>query len=74
VPAAHALWYLNEAVRKPRRVGLSNAGYRASMDFFRQKASEVSVTGCGCCLPIPLLVVTGTIGGGWALWRRWRRA
>jgi hypothetical protein len=44
------------------------------MDFFRQKASDVSVSGCGCCLPIPLLVVTGTIGGGWALWRRWRRA
>ena len=34
--------------------------------------SQVSVGGCGCCLPIPLLVATGTVGGVRALWRRLR--
>ena len=44
------------------------------MGLFRRKAhrggAEVSVSGCGCCLPIPLLVVTGVIGAAWALWRK----
>ncbi|QJY47533.1 hypothetical protein [Pseudonocardia broussonetiae] len=34
--------------------------------------ADVSVGGCGCCLPIPLLVATGTVGGVRALWRRLR--
>ncbi|MCA1695247.1 MAG: hypothetical protein LC749_11235 [Actinobacteria bacterium] len=34
-----------------------------------RRGSEVSVGGCGCCLPIPLLAV---LGAGWALWRRLR--
>jgi hypothetical protein len=37
-----------------------------------RRGAEVSVGGCGCCLPIPLLVATGTVGGIWALWRRLR--
>jgi hypothetical protein len=32
--------------------------------------AEVSVSGCGCCLPIPLLVVSGAVGAAWALWRK----
>lgn len=35
-----------------------------------RRGSEVSVGGCGCCLPIPLLAVLGTAGGLRALWRR----
>jgi hypothetical protein len=34
-----------------------------------RRGSEVSVGGCGCCLPIPLLAV---LSAGWALWRRLR--
>jgi hypothetical protein len=37
-----------------------------------RRGTEVSVGGCGCCLPIPLLVAAGTAGGVWALWRRVR--
>lgn len=34
-----------------------------------RRGSEISVGGCGCCLPLPLLTV---LGAGWALWRRLR--
>lgn len=34
-----------------------------------RRGSEVTVGGCGCCLPIPLLAV---LSAGWALWRRTR--
>jgi hypothetical protein len=37
-----------------------------------RRGAEVSVGGCGCCLPIPLLVATGTVGGMWARSRRLR--
>jgi hypothetical protein len=35
-----------------------------------RRGSDVSVGGCGCCLPIPLLVVAGTVLGLRALRRR----
>lgn len=35
-----------------------------------RRGADVSVSGCGCCLPIPLLVVAGTVGGVWALGRK----
>ncbi|MGH3613357.1 MAG: hypothetical protein ACRDRK_12345 [Pseudonocardia sp.] len=35
-----------------------------------RRGREVSVGGCGCCLPIPLLVVLGTVGVLRALWKR----
>lgn len=37
-----------------------------------RRGAEVSVGGCGCCLPIPLLAVVGTAGGLRAVWRRVR--
>ena len=37
-----------------------------------RRGSEVSVGGCGCCLPIPLIVVLGTVAGLRAVWRRLR--
>lgn len=37
-----------------------------------RRGSEVSVGGCGCCLPVPLLVAAGAAGGLRALWRRGR--
>ncbi|GAA4698429.1 hypothetical protein GCM10023215_41010 [Pseudonocardia yuanmonensis] len=39
-----------------------------------RRGSEVSVGGCGCCLPIPLLTVLGLVTAVWATCRRqWRR-
>lgn len=35
-----------------------------------RRGSEVSVGGCGCCLPIPLMAGLGTL---WALRTLWRR-
>jgi hypothetical protein len=37
-----------------------------------RRGSEVSVGGCGCCLPIPLAVALSTAGGLRAVWRRVR--
>jgi hypothetical protein len=37
-----------------------------------RRGSEVSVGGCGCCLPIPLLAVLATVAGLRAVWRRLR--
>lgn len=37
-----------------------------------RRGSEVSVGGCGCCLPIPLLVVLSIGGALRAVWRRVR--
>lgn len=37
-----------------------------------RRGSEVSVGGCGCCLPIPLFVAVSMAGGLRALWR-WAR-
>ena len=37
-----------------------------------RRGSEVSVGGCGCCLPIPLLVATGAVGLLRMVWRRLR--
>lgn len=37
-----------------------------------RRGGEVSVGGCGCCLPIPLVVGLTTVGGLRALWRRVR--
>jgi hypothetical protein len=37
-----------------------------------RRGSQVSVGGCGCCLPVPLLVVVSTAGAVRALWRRAR--
>ncbi|HYH31069.1 MAG TPA: hypothetical protein VD903_11840 [Pseudonocardia sp.] len=38
-----------------------------------RRGSDVSVGGCGCCLPIPLLVVLATAAGLHAVWKRLRR-
>ncbi len=38
-----------------------------------RRGSEVSVSGCGCCLPIPLLAVLGSGAAVRALWRGARR-
>ena len=37
-----------------------------------RRGSEVSVGGCGCCLPIPLLAGLGVAGTLRAVWRRMR--
>jgi hypothetical protein len=37
-----------------------------------RRGSDVSVGGCGCCLPIPLLAVVGTVLGLRAARRRLR--
>ena len=37
-----------------------------------RRGSDVSVGGCGCCLPIPLVVLLGTAAGLRAVWRRLR--
>jgi hypothetical protein len=37
-----------------------------------RSGSEVSVGGCGCCLPIPLLVGAGAVGLLRTVWRRLR--
>ena len=37
-----------------------------------RRGADVSVGGCGCCLPIPLVVALSTAGGLRALWRRVR--
>jgi hypothetical protein len=37
-----------------------------------RRGSDVSVGGCGCCLPIPLVVTLTTAGAMRALWRRLR--
>jgi hypothetical protein len=34
--------------------------------------SDISVGGCGCCLPIPIMATLGTGGALWAAWRRLR--
>jgi hypothetical protein len=34
-----------------------------------RRGTDVSISGCGCCLPIPLLALLGTAGGLRALWR-----
>jgi hypothetical protein len=35
-----------------------------------RRGADVSVGGCGCCLPLPLLVVLGMGAALRALWRR----
>ncbi|WP_433505068.1 hypothetical protein ACQP04_00110 [Pseudonocardia halophobica] len=37
-----------------------------------RRGADVSVGGCGCCLPLPLLVVLGVGAALRALWRRMR--
>jgi hypothetical protein len=37
-----------------------------------RRGSDVSVGGCGCCLPIPLLAVAATVAGLRAVRRRLR--
>jgi hypothetical protein len=37
-----------------------------------RRGTDVSVGGCGCCLPIPLVVMLGTAAGLRAVWRRLR--
>jgi hypothetical protein len=37
-----------------------------------RRGSEVSVGGCGCCLPISLVGALSTVGALRALWRRLR--
>ncbi|MHA6625648.1 hypothetical protein ACU61A_09480 [Pseudonocardia sichuanensis] len=64
-------------VRGPRR----REGRRGRFGFWgpvphystrTRRGSEVSVGGCGCCLPIPLIAVLATAAGLRAVWRRLR--
>jgi hypothetical protein len=62
--------------RMPRSPG-GRFGFWGPIPYYSlrtRRGAEVSVGGCGCCLPIPLLIVTGTVGGVSTLVRRWRRA
>ena len=72
---AHRLPLDGTGRRRPiaRRAG-GRFGFRGPFPYYSRRSrsgAEVSVSGCGCCLPIPLLVVTGTVGAAWALWRRY---
>jgi hypothetical protein len=35
-----------------------------------RRGSEVSLGGCGCCLPIPLFTVIGLVAAVWTACRR----
>jgi hypothetical protein len=37
-----------------------------------RRGADVSIGGCGCCLPLPLLVVLGVVTAFRALWRKVR--
>jgi hypothetical protein len=74
------------AVRRPRRTRdpFAQAGYPRRRGRFglwgpmpyystrTRRGTDVSVGGCGCCLPIPLVVLLGTAAGLRAVWRRLR--
>ena len=59
-----------------RRSG-SRVGFRGPMPYYSTRTrhgSGVSVGGCGCCLPIPLLTLVGAGAALWAVARAsWHR-
>ncbi|MCU1660336.1 MAG: hypothetical protein QOI36_576 [Pseudonocardiales bacterium] len=58
---------------RPRRSG--RFGLWGPMPYYStrtRRGSEVSVGGCGCCLPIPILVAAGAFGALRTVWR-WLR-
>jgi hypothetical protein len=60
-------------VHRPVAPGAGRFGLWGPVPYYRtrtRRGSDVSVGGCGCCLPIPLLAAVGTAGGLRALWRR----
>lgn len=62
--------------RHPMRAGAGDRpSLPASISQYRsatRQGAEVSVTGCGCCLPLPLLVVLSVGVVLLSLWRRVR--
>lgn len=61
------------AVPGPRRRG--RFGFWGPVPYYStrtRRGSEVSVGGCGCCLPIPLMVAAGAVGVLRTVWRRLR--
>ncbi|MCO1657846.1 hypothetical protein [Pseudonocardia humida] len=59
--------------RAPRPRG--RFGFWGPLPTYRtrtRRGSEVSVSGCGCCLPIPLIALAGTAAGLRTVWR-WAR-
>jgi hypothetical protein len=60
-------------IRPPARRG--RFGFSGPFPTYRtrtRRGTDVSVSGCGCCLPIPLLTAVGSVAGLRALWRRLR--
>lgn len=56
-------------VRNPRRRGFRMMGPVPTWTTRTRRGTDVSVGGCGCCLPIPLLALAGTGGLLRAAWR-----
>jgi hypothetical protein len=59
--------------RAPRSRG--RFGFWGPVPYYRtrtRRGSEVSVGGCGCCLPFPILVAAVTAGVLRTMWRRVR--
>jgi hypothetical protein len=60
-------------VRQPRSRG--RFGFWGPVPYYSRRTrrgSEVSVGGCGCCLPIPLMATVGVAAAMRTLWRRVR--
>lgn len=68
-------WFRRRPAR-PRTARSGRFGLWGPVPYYRtrtRRGTDVSVGGCGCCLPIPLLTVLGAAGALRALWRRTRR-
>ena len=69
----HAAGHRDRAAGAPRSGG--RFGFWGPVPYYRtrtRRGSEVSVGGCGCCLPIPFLVAAVTAGVLYTVWRRVR--
>ncbi len=65
-------------IRRPTRPRRARGrfGLWGPIPYYRtrtRRGTEVSVGGCGCCLPLPLVAVLGTAGALRAVWRHARR-
>jgi hypothetical protein len=77
-------YLLDRAMYGPRRQRYENRepvrsrgrfGFWGPVPYYSRRTrrgSEVSVGGCGCCLPIPLMATVGAAAASRALWRRVR--